>query len=127
MEREEHGPLGADAALGGHVPAHENLVVPQPELPAPEVAARVQLLGAASLSSDMQQLTPLAHADHVRVEDLLAVLPRLPAGPPLASQVELPGLATREFVEGDAEGVGDRLGRAEGRLRLTGLVAADLA
>jgi hypothetical protein len=126
VEDEVHGSLGAGAAFGCDVPAHEDFVVPDSHFAAPEVAALVELLGAACGCQDLQGVAALADVHLVRVDDLLAVLPRLPGGPPVAGEVDSVALATGQLIDADAEGLCDRLGYPEVRLSLASLVPADL-
>lgn len=53
----------------------------------------------------------------MRVEDLDAVLPGLPAGPPVAGEVDPLGLVAGQLVDGDAQRPGDGLGDRQRRLR----------
>ena len=60
VERKVHCPLGTYRPLSGRIPAHENLVIPQPQLTTPVVTAffdayvneTVALLAARALHPD---------------------------------------------------------------------------
>ena len=65
----------------------------------------------------------LLDADLVAVEDLGAVFPGPPAGPPVPGQVDPVCVLARQFIDGDAERAGDGLGDGQCRLGLAGLVA----
>ena len=56
-----------------------------------------------------------------------AVVEGLPGGPPGAFELDAVARGAGELVERDAEGLGEALGDAEGRLLLAALVAVDLA
>src|SRR5512132_896118 len=63
----------------------------------------------------------------VAVEDLGAVFPGPPAGPPAPGEVDPVCVLARQLIDGDAERAGDGLGDGHCRLGLAGLVAPDLA
>src|SRR4029450_11861449 len=65
VEDEVHGALGADRAVAGGVPAHQDLVVPQTQLAAPEIAAFLDG-PAASGGLDLDQLAVLVEMDRLR-------------------------------------------------------------
>src|SRR5512132_3493256 len=84
---EVHGALGANRAVAGGVPAHQDLVVPQAKLAAPQVAA---LLDRPPTSGglDLDQLVVLVEMDRLGPDVLDATPGGLPTRPPVAREVD---------------------------------------
>ena len=100
---EEHGALVADVVVGGGVPAHEDVVVPDAQFAAPEVVGD-RLLGRELERFDADGLAELLEPDGLGGDDLSprerlpggppgAVEPRLGDGSPASSAIESPSAA----------------------------------
>jgi hypothetical protein len=86
---EVHRAFGANGAVAGCVPAHEDLVVPQSKLAAPVVAAL--LFGQAKGHCGyLQEVSLLPDVDLLRGDLLDTVSGRLPRCPPGPSRRGLP-------------------------------------
>src|SRR4051794_10175170 len=98
MDHEVQGAFGPDGLIVSRVPAHQDLVVPQSQLPAPEVAA---LLGgdAPLKGSDLQVGAALADLQSLAGVNLGAVLGGLPGGPPIPGDLEALLVLAGELVE----------------------------
>ena len=123
VEGEIQRALGTHGMVDGAVPADQCLVVPKAQLALPAVAAvghRDRAVG-----EQLEDLAALVDLQRVGVDARLAVFPGLPAGPPVARQVELVADLAGELGEGDAERIGQRDGGSQmfRDVRLTALRA----
>jgi hypothetical protein len=84
VQHEVHRALGPDRALVGGVPAHQDLVVPQPQLAAPVEAALV-FAQAPGDGGDLKQFAFLLDLDLLGGDLLVAATRGLPGRPPLAA------------------------------------------
>jgi len=92
----------------------------------PEVAAAL-VLAAAIERLDPEGGAVLGEPDGLGGDDLLALVERLPGGPPGAAELCSLGRKARELVDRDTEGVSQSDRDREDRLLLAAFVAADLA
>src|SRR5918993_3065218 len=121
---EVHGALGADRAVAGRVPAHQDLVVPQAQLAPPQVAAFLDR-PAAGGGFDLDEFAMLVEVDRLSPNVLDAASGGLPTGPPVAGQVDPVARRPGQLADRDAQGLSDSDGDREDRLLLAGLVASD--
>src|ERR1700746_3818028 len=88
VQHEVEGALGPDRAVVGGVPAHQDLVVPEPQLAAPVVAAFF-LAQSAGDGGDLEQFAFLLDLDLLGGDLLVSAARGLPGRPPLAAQLDL--------------------------------------
>src|SRR5215207_11074441 len=95
---EVHGALGADRAVVGGVPAHQDLVVPQAQLAAPQVAAFLDR-PAAGGGFDLDEFAVLVEVDRLGPDVLDAASGGLPTRPPVAGEAHAVAGRSSEFAD----------------------------
>src|SRR5215211_7723907 len=98
MHDEVHGALGADRAVAGRVPAHQDLVVPEAQLAPPQVAAFLDR-PAAGGGLDLNQFAVLVEVDRLGPDVLDTASGGLPAGPPVAGEADAVAGCSGEFAD----------------------------
>src|ERR1700731_1945839 len=106
VQHEVQRALGPDRAVVGGVPAHQDLVVPQPQLAAPVVAA-LFLAQPPGDGGDLEQFAFLLDLDLLGGDLLVSAARGLPGRPPLAAQLDLVRGLACQLGYRDAQGIGD--------------------
>ncbi len=101
-------------------------MIPQAQLAAPQVAAFLDRPPAGS-GFDLDEFTVLVEVDRLGPDVLDAVPGGLPAGPPIAGQVDPVARRAGQLADRDAKGLRDGDCDRKDGLLLAGLVAPDLA